>query len=271
MVDAKNRVIFCNDRYLEIYGLTRSDLRHGMTGVELLELRRARGTLDQAAADFYRDVGQSAEQIADLPNGRSILIKYSRLPNGGSIATHDDFTGQRELSRRLATTKQFLESVIDNIPVCVAAKSIEDGRYILANRAFERFSGLTREQILGKRPDDIFPKATAAAVTNADRAAIESPRGPLQVELNVRVSSGDRVIKSNRVVARNDKNQPEFLIALFDDITDKRELSRELERAKKFLELVIDNIAARKPFSTVAARTPSVCRSRRYSTRRKAS
>uniref|UniRef100_Q07J74 Diguanylate cyclase/phosphodiesterase with PAS/PAC sensor(S) n=1 Tax=Rhodopseudomonas palustris (strain BisA53) TaxID=316055 RepID=Q07J74_RHOP5 len=242
MIDAKSRVIFCNDRYLEIYGLTRSEVRYGMSGLDLLELRRARGTLDQSAADFYRDTGESAEHICDLPSGRSILIKFSRLPNGGSIATHDDCTGQRELSRQLATTKQFLESVIDNIPVCVAAKAIEDGRYILANRAFERFAGMSREQMLGKRPDEIFPEPTAAAVTNADKAAIESRHAPLHVELNVLVSSGTRVIESNRVVACNDKNEPEFLIALFDDITEKRELSRELVNAKKFLERVIDNV-----------------------------
>jgi len=32
------------------------------------------------------------------------------------------------------------------------------------------------------------------------------------------------------------------LIALFDDITDRRSLSHELESTKKFLELVVDNI-----------------------------
>jgi PAS domain S-box-containing protein len=46
--------------------------------------------------------------------------------------------------------------VIDNIPVCVAAKSIEDGRYILANRAFEQFSGLSREQIIGYTADKVY-------------------------------------------------------------------------------------------------------------------
>jgi PAS domain S-box-containing protein len=44
------------------------------------------------------------------------------------------------------------------------------------------------------------------------------------------------------VVARNENNEPEFLINLFDDVTDRRSLSRELESTKKFLELVVDNI-----------------------------
>ena len=44
------------------------------------------------------------------------------------------------------------------------------------------------------------------------------------------------------MIARNENNEPEFLIALFEDVTDRRSLSRELENNKKFLELVVDNI-----------------------------
>ena len=53
MTDPKQRIVFCNDRYLEIYGLARSDLPPTMTGPELLELRRERWGLDVSAADFY--------------------------------------------------------------------------------------------------------------------------------------------------------------------------------------------------------------------------
>ena len=38
------------------------------------------------------------------------------------------------------------------------------------------------------------------------------------------------------------RNEPEFLIALFDDVTERQSLSQELESTKKFLELVVDNI-----------------------------
>src|SRR2546423_270869 len=37
MTDARQRIIFCNDRYLEIYGLVRADVPRDMTGPELLE------------------------------------------------------------------------------------------------------------------------------------------------------------------------------------------------------------------------------------------
>ncbi len=242
MTDAQKRIVFCNNRYLEIYGLARSDIRKDMTGPELLALRRRRGVLDISADDFYQLAGTGEGLITELPNGRSIVVKYWSLPNGGSVATHEDCSEQRRLSRQLTTTTQFLESVIDNVPVCVAAKSIEDGRYILANRAFERFSRLSRENIVGKRADEIFKPATAAGIAIADRAALESPDSHFRNEMLVERGSEKRTLASNRVIARDDKNQPKFLIALFDDITDHKSLSLELENTKKFLELIVDNI-----------------------------
>src|SRR5260221_10468459 len=242
MTDPQQRIVLCNDRYLEIYGLARSDLTRNMTGPELLELRRKRGWLDISVADFYKYAERPEGLITELPNGRSVLARYFALPNGGSGATHEDCTQQSTLSKQLATTKQFLESMLDNVPVCVAAKNIEDGRYIFANRAFERFSRFSRDYIVGKRADEIFRPDTTAGIEAADQAALNSPDGHFRNEIVVERGSKKRVIASHRVIARNEKNQPEFLIALFDDVTDRKSLSQELENTKKFLELVVDNI-----------------------------
>jgi diguanylate cyclase (GGDEF)-like protein/PAS domain S-box-containing protein len=242
MTDSKMRIVYCNDRYLEIYDLTRADLAPGMTGPQLLELRRERGTLDCSVADYYEHSARPEGLITELPNGKSVLAKYFPLPNGGSISTHEDCSEQRALSRRLASTKQFLESVLDHVPVCVAAKSTEDGRYIFANRAFERFSRFSRDHIVGKRAYEIFRPVTAAGIDAADKAALLSPDGHYRSELLVERGKEKRVLASNRVIARDENGRPEFLIALFDDVTERRSLSQELENTKKFLELVVDNI-----------------------------
>jgi diguanylate cyclase (GGDEF)-like protein/PAS domain S-box-containing protein len=242
MTDARRRVIFCNDQYLEIYGLSRADVPYGLSGSALLALRRKCGALDVSNEVFYRQAATPDGLITELPNGKSILVKYFVLPNGGSVATHLDYTEQRKLSRKLASTTQFLESVLDNVPVCVAAKNIEDGRYIFANRAFERFSRFSRDHIVGRRADEIFRPETAASVEAADQSALKAPQGFHRSEFLVERGKEKRILASNRVIARNEKNEPEFLIALFEDVTDRRALSRELENNKKFLELVVDNI-----------------------------
>ncbi|MBR0874356.1 EAL domain-containing protein [Bradyrhizobium tropiciagri] len=242
MTDAGGRIVFCNDRYLDIYGLSRADIRRNMTGPELLQLRRSRGALDVSPDDFYTKAAAPEGMITELPGGRSVLVKFFPLPNGGSMATHLDCTDQRAMSRKLASTTQFLESVLDNVPVCVAAKNIEDGRYIFANRAFERFSRFSRDHIVGKRADEIFRPETANSIEVADRAALNASEGFHRSEFFVERGTEKRILASNRVVARNEAGAPEFLISLFEDVTERRSLSRELENNKKFLELVVDNI-----------------------------
>src|SRR5579863_6013011 len=251
ITNAQQRIVFLNDRYLEIYGLSRSDITPTMTGKQLLELRQARGMLDVSVEDFYAHAGDPEGLVTELPSGQSVHVRYFPLSNGGSIATHEDCSEQRELSRQLASTKQFLESVLENIPVCVAAKSIEDGRYIFANRAFERFSRFSREFIVGKRADEIFTPDTAAGIEAADRAALSATGGQFKNEFVVERGSQKRVLASSRVIARDDRGEPKFLIALFDDVTDRQVLSHELENTKKFLELVVDNI----PVSLTVERT----------------
>ena len=275
MTDPQKRIVFCNDRYLEIYGLTprRYSRRHDRAATARAA-PRARRARRQRRGILARSPAARKASSPNCRTGDRCSSKYFRLPNGGTIGTHEDCTEQRQLSRKLASTTQFLESVLDNVPVCVAAKSIEDGRYIFANRAFERFSRFSRDHIVGKRADEIFRPETAASIEAADQAALKAPEGHHRSEYLVERGDEKRVLASNRVVARNENNEPEFLIALFDDVTDRRSLSRELESTKKFLELVVDNIpvslivervsdgricsptAAPRPSSIAAARTP---------------
>lgn len=42
MVDARKRVVFCNDRYLQMYGFARAEITSGITARELTELRADR-------------------------------------------------------------------------------------------------------------------------------------------------------------------------------------------------------------------------------------
>jgi diguanylate cyclase (GGDEF)-like protein/PAS domain S-box-containing protein len=242
MSDAQGRVVFCNDRFLDIYGFTRADIATCKTGRDLVELRRSRGLLSITVEEFAALARRPEGFVTEMPGGRAVLSKIFRLPNGGTIGTHEDCTEQRKLSRKLASTTQFLESVLDNVPVCVAAKNIDDGRYIFANRAFERFSRFSRDHIVGKRADEIFRPETAKSIDVADQSALQAPEGYHRSELTVERGSEKRILASNRVIARNERGEPEFLIALFDDVTERRSLSRELENTKKFLELVVDNI-----------------------------
>jgi PAS domain-containing protein len=275
ITNAQNRVVFCNDRFLEMYGLNRAEIRGSMTGRELLELRRTRGLLSITVDEFSKLARRPEGVVTELPDGRSVLSKLFRLPNGGTIGTHEDCTEQRQLSRKLASTTKFLESVLDNVPVCVAAKNIEDGRYIFANRAFERFSRFSRDHIVGKRADEIFRPETAKSIEMADAAALTAPEGHNRSEYFRRTGRRERVISSNRVVAP----QREQRAGIPDQPVRRRHRPAvAVARARKHQEVprtggrqhpgvadrgarqrrdgICSPTAAPRPFSIAAARTP---------------
>src|SRR5207247_10424436 len=103
MTNAQNRVVFCNDRFLEMYGLSRAEISSTMTGRELAELRRTRGLLNLTVDEFGKLARRPEGVITELPAGRSLLSKIFRLPNGGTIGTHDNSTDQTQRSHKRAS------------------------------------------------------------------------------------------------------------------------------------------------------------------------
>jgi len=243
MLNAKHQVAYCNNRFLEIYGFSRSDLRKNMAGYELMEMWSRRGKLACGLQEFLKTSRDPVGHLFTMPDGRCILVKNTNMPNGGMVSTHEDVTTQQRLSKELATAKSFLESVIDNIPVCVAAKSIEDGRYILANRAFSQFVNIPHAKIIGRTANDLFEPDLAVRFDQNDRDAVVSST-TVQHNCVVDLGQGPRELISNRLIVRNDLGEPEYLIVAFEDITGIKAMAREVQNTKKFLELVVDNIPA---------------------------
>ncbi len=106
--DAEQRLVICNEPYLQIYGLSRASVRPGMTVREILELRIANGIYAGTSPEAYlreREAIQAAGQprisIHHFPDGRIIELGHHPIPGGGWIASHNDITERRSIEVRL--------------------------------------------------------------------------------------------------------------------------------------------------------------------------
>src|SRR5215204_7771648 len=70
ITNAQNRVVFCNDRFLEMYGLGRAEISSAMTGRELAELRLERGLLNVSVDEFGQLARRPEGVVTELPDGR---------------------------------------------------------------------------------------------------------------------------------------------------------------------------------------------------------
>ncbi|QDM18604.1 EAL domain-containing protein [Tardiphaga sp. vice352] len=222
MVDAQKRVVFCNDRYLEIYGLDRSDLTRDITADGLRHLRRARGQLDANSEKFYETSPVQGSYVAELPGGRYVRVRLNPLPNGGVIGIHEDCTEQHQLADELESTRTFLETVVDNIPVSLMVQRASDGRYLFANRNSEIILNRRREDAIGLTVADMLRPEEAKLIVSRDEAAMKS--GNIMAEEHpISTRDGLRLFLTRRVTVRDEAGEPQYLIKTYEDVTDRRQ------------------------------------------------
>ncbi len=109
MFDSSNRLVVCNRRYLEMYGLSPEIVKPGATLRELAEHRAATGSfsaddVEQYVADIQAAVDQGAifNKITNLRDGRIISIVNHPTADGGWVATHEDITEQKRAEERIS-------------------------------------------------------------------------------------------------------------------------------------------------------------------------
>jgi diguanylate cyclase (GGDEF)-like protein len=100
--DGAQRLIVCNDRYLEMYDLPRDRIHAGTTLAEIVDMRFEAGSFPAMSRDEYLNwrgnVVVSAEptdSIVELRDGRTVKIRHRPMPDLGWVATHEDITEQR--------------------------------------------------------------------------------------------------------------------------------------------------------------------------------
>jgi len=76
--------------------------------------------------------------------------------------------------KALRKSEERLRAVFDNTPVCLNLKDTE-GRYLLINRPYEKWFGLSAEEVIGKKASEFRPdQAAVENLTNAERHVLET-------------------------------------------------------------------------------------------------
>ena len=109
MFDADQKLLVCNDRYIEIYDLSKDLAAPGTPFRKIIESRIAKGHfvgddpqkyLEERLASARDPV--STTKVQELSDGRIIAIMHEPMENGGWVATHEDITQLRRIEAQLS-------------------------------------------------------------------------------------------------------------------------------------------------------------------------
>ncbi|QPF92183.1 bifunctional diguanylate cyclase/phosphodiesterase [Bradyrhizobium commune] len=106
MFDQDERLIVCNRRYIDMYGLSTDVVKPGAYFRDVIQHRADTGSFD-GDVDSYCDgilgsVGQTHSAVVETADGRLIEIKNQPGTAGGWLATHDDVTERIRADERIA-------------------------------------------------------------------------------------------------------------------------------------------------------------------------
>jgi diguanylate cyclase (GGDEF)-like protein len=107
LFDATERIVICNQRYIELYGLSSKVVRPGCSFRDLLAHRKETGSFNGDVEEYCSStlrnlaLGEVTKATVETADGRSIQIVNQPLANGGWVATHEDMTERKRSDERI--------------------------------------------------------------------------------------------------------------------------------------------------------------------------
>jgi diguanylate cyclase (GGDEF)-like protein/PAS domain S-box-containing protein len=243
MFDAQARLVLFNERYLQMYRLSPETVKPGCTIRDLVESRVRSGTFFAIDAERYiADLTRAllyertpSVKTLELDDGRVVVVSSQPMAAGGWVVTHEDVTERHRAIRELERMRNFLDTVLENVPATIIVKDAKDLRYILLNRASEDFYGVERERFLGKTARDVFPPSEADDMEARDRRSLaEGRRHVFNARPVETPANGRRLVTSTRVAIMGEDGAPQYLVNVLQDVTEHKRAEARIAHMAHF-------------------------------------
>ena len=199
-----------HDRYLEI---ARERGTSGFLGAGPRELAGRR----KDGSEFPLELALTDIRVA----GRRLFVGVTR-----------DISDRKQAEAALRASEVRFRGVVDNSPSAIFLKDLE-GRFLLANKKFEEWYGVSREDVLGMTSHDIYPEENANLYVSFDKTVADSGEA---IEEEREITFVDGTVRPI-IIAKFPVRDPEgnlVGVGTFNtDLSQQRDAERQLRQAQK--------------------------------------
>jgi methyl-accepting chemotaxis protein len=234
MCDASGKLLLCNSRYVELYGLSPSMVKPGNKLINLIRHRAATGTLDLDPDKYCSELlatmaqGKTTNAIVKAPDGRSILVSNRPIAGSGHwIGTHENVTERLMAEQqRQSLSEQVQRRAAVDAAILSFRESVESElRMVNDNAAAMRETATSLAKSSG-----VTAERATSAVQTSDQAS---------GSVDAAAATAEELMRSIAEVSRQLGHASELVrVAASESHTTNREIGRLTEGAQEIGEVV---------------------------------
>jgi PAS domain S-box-containing protein len=246
MYDADDKLIWCNQKYRDVYAQSADVIRPGATFEEVIRTGVARGEYAEAvgreeewlADRLHRHFNPSGAIEQELSNGTWVRIGERRTQSGGVVGFRTDITELMQRERALRESEERTRATINAALDCIIAIDGQ-GRILEFNPAAESTFNYRCEDVIGKDMASlIMPEKYREAHFAGFHRFLETGKSTIldtRVEIEAMRSDGT-VFPVELTVSSAPRGEKPMFIAYLRDITERKEAETQLRLAKEEAE-----------------------------------
>jgi len=206
--DGQEHLVLSNNRFADMYKVSRERMQPGTTLRAIVDLRVAAGSAPKHKPEDYLRWRQSlvnsnrpSDTVVELQDGRIFAIHHQPMEDGGWVATHEDITERRASQEALRTLNEGLEAKVkertaqlESTNIALMSKEEEirsvvehmadavinfddDGIIRSANPMVESIFGYVPAELIGCNVAALVPAISESSADVAFKNSIREARG----------------------------------------------------------------------------------------------
>ncbi|MFB6347588.1 MAG: PAS domain S-box protein [bacterium] len=241
---------FVSEGIQELAGVTARDVVNDVnTFVDLIEPADLELFTSKIETAKKQEASFQDEFRVRRPDGSVRWIYAASTPvelNNGHLVWRGlmiDITERHQLESKLENYKDFLDTILNNLPNLVFVKDW-NGTYTMVNQSMADFLGSTREELVGKKESEFLPESA-----EGNREIIQDviQQGDVRELDELKIKSPDsdenHYFKSVKVPLNGgEENKPPRVLCVATEITDRVRLENNLKETLEEKQFLLEEV-----------------------------
>ncbi|MEM2688379.1 MAG: PAS domain S-box protein [Candidatus Bathyarchaeia archaeon] len=204
----------------------------------------------EKAIDSFQKTLAGKPEVVELrirsKSGEYLIGEFTSVPlieDGkivGELGIARDVTSRKAYEDNLQRITTTLHTLIQAIPDIVYFKD-SGRRNLIVNSAFEKFVGLKKEEIIGKRDEELLPPDLAAQCRKSDEEVLSKGVAVRVEEHTIDEKGNKRFFDTIKVPIRDKNGNVAGLIGVSRDITEHKLIEEKLIEREELFRLIVEN------------------------------